>query len=491
MTNLARRAGSVALALLAAGCLTEWRRPERAPGSAAFVPAEGTTLATGEIVAAQRAGLKDLFVLGGELAWNGEMPELRLSRIESVPAHTAVTIVVHGSWPGPNTDADDVGERLAEETRRLRLGLESRGLVPSGVHFDVDATGALKAYGEALAELRGAMDRTLFLSATVERRWLADPQLRAVAKGVDFLVPFVYGQRPGEPEDAEAWDLQRLPAALRTIEELGRDYLVGAFTVGSAQHLDARGNQKASLTAVSLRRLVRDPALVLQHGFSLEGVDRQVYGFKAMAPVDLEGTPIALGESLRVVRTSPPYLQKLVRRIAEAKTKHCLGVAFYRLPRNDERLSLMLGALVDGLAEEPSTPDLGLSLELLSRDSRGARVRVVLENRGGEPSELSLLDNNYVELTASAGVFASVEAGAFHRYELRRKGESEITMMTLRAPDQVRLYQPLLEGGDRLESGPIWLRFGGPQPAIELRASFLLADGREAKPGPVAWTPPQ
>jgi len=491
MTDLARRAGIAALAVLAAGCLTEWRRPERSPGSAAFVPAEGTALATGEIVAAQRAGLKDLFVMGSELAWNGDLPELRLSRIESVPAHTAVTIVVHGSWPGPNTDADEVGERLAEETRRLRLGLEGRGLVPSGVHFDVDADGALKAYGEALAELRGAMDRTLFLSATVERRWLADPQLRAVAKGVDFMVPFLYGQRPGEPEDPEAWDLQRLPAALRIVEELDRDYLVGAFTVGSAQHLDARGNQMGALTSVSLRRLVGEPALVLQHGFSLEGVDRQVYGFKAMAPVDLEGTPIALGESLRVVRTSPPYLQKLLRRVSEAKAKRCLGVAFYRLPRSEERLSLMLGALVDGLQEAPSAPDLGLSLELLSRDSQGVRVRAVLENRGGEPSELSLLDNNYVELSTSTGVFASVEAGSFHRYELRRKGESEVTMQTLRAPNQVRLYQPLLEGGDRLESGPIWLRFSGPQPAIELRASFLLADGREAKPGPIAWTPPQ
>jgi hypothetical protein len=151
----------------------------------------------------------------------------------------------------------------------------------------------------------------------------------------------------------------------------------------------------------------------------------------------------------------------------------------------------MLGALVDALAEKPSTPDLGLSLELLSRDSRGLIVRAVLENRGGEPSELSLLDNNFVELSASSGVFASVVAGGFHRYELRRQGEQEITMQTLRAANQVRLYQPLLEGGDRLESGPIRLRFSGPTPSIEIRASFLLPDGREAKPGPIAWTPPQ
>jgi hypothetical protein len=455
------------------------------------VPGEGLALTNGDLIAAQRAGLKDLFVLAGELSWDGEMPELRLSRIEGVPAHAPVTLVVHGRWLGPSTDADAVSERLVEETRRLRLGLEGRGYVPVGVHFDVEAGGALKAYGEALAELRGAMDRTLLLSATIERQWLSDPHLRAVAKGVDFLVPFLYGQRPGEREDPAAWDLQKLPAALRTLEALDRDYLVGAYTLGFAQQLDARGNQRGTLTTVSLRRLVRDPSLVLQHGFSLEGVDRQVYGFKAMAPFDLDGTPVGLGESLRVVRTSPPYLQKLLQRIRESKAKRCLGVAFYRLPRTDERLSLLLGALADALADTPSSPDLGLSIELLSRDRQGLRLRAVLENRSGEPSELSLLDNNYLELTASTGVFAAVEAGAFHRYELRRKGESEITMQTLRAPNQVRLYQPLLEGGDRLESGPIWLRFSGPPPAVELRASFLLPDGREAKPGPIAWTPPQ
>jgi hypothetical protein len=486
------RAGLAALVLgLAAGCLTEWRRPDRGPGSAVFMPAEGAVLEAGEVVAAQRAGLKDIFVMAGELAWSGDTPELRLSRIEGLPARTPVTLVVDGRWPGPQTDAGEIGERLAEEIRHLRIGLESRALLPVGVHFDVEAGGSLEAYGEALAELRGEMDRELLLSASVERSWLADPELARVAKGVDFLVPFLYGQRPGAREDAAAWDLQRLPEALRAVEALGRDYLVGAVTVGSAQHLDARGTQLSAVTSVSLRQLVRHPSLVLQHGFSLEGVDRQVYGFKAMAPLDLGGEPVALGESLRIVRTSPPYLQKLLRRIDEAKVKHCLGVAFYRLPRGEERLSLMLGALVGALAEKPTTPDLGLSLELLARDSRGLIVRAVLENRGGEPSELSLLDNNYVELSASSGVFASVSAGGFHRYELRRQGEQTITMQTLRAANQVRLYQPLLEGGDRLESGPIRLRFSGPTPAIEIRASFLLPDGREAKSGPIAWTPPQ
>jgi hypothetical protein len=246
------------------------------------------------------------------------------------------------------------------------------------------------------------------------------------------------------------------------------------------------------VTSISLRQLVRHPSLVLQHGFSLEGVDRQVYGFKAMAPVDVGGVAVGLGESLRVVRTSPPYIQKLLNRIAEFKPEHCLGVAFYRLPRGEERLSLSLGALVDALASEPITPDLGLSLELLRQDRRGLTVRATLDNRGGEPSELSLLDNNYLELSTSTGVFADVEAGDFHRYELRRQGEAEVTMQVLRAPNQVRLFQPLLEGGDRLSSGPIRLSFSGKVlPVIQLRASFLLSDGREVTPGPIEWMPPR
>lgn len=487
-----RRVGAVVTALLlTAGCLTEWRRPERAPGSAVFVPAEDAALDPAELSAAQRAGLGDVFVMGGELAWSGDTPELRLSRIEGLPPRTPVTLVVRGRWPGPHTDAGDVGERLAEQCRQLRLGLESRALVPVGVHFDVDANGALKAYGEALAELRGEMDRSVLLSATLERAWLDDPQVRAIAKGVDFLVPFLYGQRPEERENAAAWDLQRVPADLRKVEALGRDYLVGAVTLGVAQHLDARGGQVTSLTTLSLGQLVRRSSLVLQHGFSLEGVDRQVYGFKAMAPVEIAGEPIALGDSLRVVRTSPQYVQKLARTIAGAQPKHFLGLAFYRLPRSDERLSLLLGALVDGLGHEPSSPQLDLTLETVSQDSRGATVRARLENRGGEPTELSLLDNNYVEISLTRGVFEAVEAGGFHRYEFHRRGEDEVTMQTLRAPDQVRLYQPLLEGGDRLESGPIRLRFNGPPAPIELRSRFLLSDGREVESGPIVWTPPR
>ncbi len=495
--NSNRRRWGAALAilvpagLLAGGCLTEWRRPERGAGAAVFVPVEGAVLDPSELAAAQRAGLRDLFVMGGELAWSGSVPELRLSRLDGLPARAPVTLVIRGIWPAGELETGEVGERLAEQTQQIRLGIESRGLVPVGVHFDVEASGNLESYGKTLADLRSEMDRSLFLSASLQRSWLKDPRVREVAAGVDFLVPMLYGQRPGEPEDAAAWDLQRLPEALRAVEALGRDYLVGAVTVGGAQHLDARGAQLGAVTSVSLRQLVRHPSLVLQHGFSLEGFDRQVYGFKAMAPVDIGGVAVGLGESLRVVRTSPPYLQKLLNRIAEAKPEHCLGVAFYRLPRGEERLSLSLGALVDALASEPITPDLGLSLELLQQDRRGLTVRATLDNRGGEPSELSLLDNNFLELSTSNGTFGDVEAGDFHRYELRRQGEAEITMQAVRTPNQVRLFQPLLEGGDRLSSGPIRLRYSGAAPVIQLRASFLLSDGREVTPGPIEWMPPR
>lgn len=484
-------AAALAAALATAGCLTEWRRPERQPGGAVFVPSEGAALQAADIAAAQRSGLADFFVMGAELAWGGSVPELRLSRIEGLPARTPVTLVVRGTWPPGLTDPDDVGERLADQTQQLRLGLESAGLVPVGIHFDIDAANDFQTYGEALSALRSSMDRSLLLSATLRRSWLGDPRIVGIARGVDFLVGFIYGQRPGEPEDPKAWDLQRVPESLQALEALERDYLVGAMTIGGVHRLDGQGNQLGSLTSISLRQLVRHPSLVLQHGFSLEGMDRQVYGFKAMAPADLGGVVVSLGETLRVVRTSPPYIQKLRRRIAEAKPRRFLGLAFYRLPRGEERLSLGLGALTDALSEKPLTADLGLSLELLARDRQGLIVRAVLENRGGEPSELSLLDNNFVELAASSGVFASVQAGDFHRYELRRQGESVITMQALRAPNQIRLYQPLLEGGDRLQSGPIRLRFSGVVPVITARASFLLSDGSETRPGPIEWTPPK
>lgn len=474
----------LAICALAAGCIGG-ERPGKSPASALWLAAGSDALPSDQLAELARAGVSDLFMPAGDLHWNAgtaSLAALAPVAIDALPRGAHVTLVIGGSLPA-SADPKTAAPALAAAVRQLRLQTEDRGRIADGVHLDLAPDGppetALPVYAELLRRLRAELPRDLFLSATLARSWLADPELaeavREFAAGVDFLVAFLYGQRSGEGEDASAWLIESTVRDVRSLEALDVPYQVGVAMVGAAAHLRA-GRELARSGELGLKSLATSPALRLEHGFSLESGDRQIYNFRALNAARLGGWQLEPGDTVRVVRTGAPFLQALRKRLSEAVLARRLGEAYFRAPRPSEALTPTLASLRGALQAAPLIPDLRLRVE--PADGAGGRpvsgVRVILENHNDEGSELSGLEHNYVELVAEGGTIGAVDTGEFSRYELMRAGEARHSVRALRAPDRVRLYLPVLEGRDRARSGPISVR-GARR--ITASATFLLPDG--------------
>jgi hypothetical protein len=477
-------------AALAIGCSGDWSRPHKAPGSAAWLP-RGGALDPPTLARLRRAGVGELFVPAARLEWNGDRPKLRAERLEGLPPRAPVTLVVDGAWPsGELADDDETGERLAAELGKLLLAAESRGLAPLGVHLDIAGAGEHESYAAALAAARSELARDAFLSATLGRGEWEGEAAERLARSVDFLVAFLYGQRAEEPESAAAWDLDQIEPRLARLDRLERAYLVGLSTVGSATRLAAAGEPLASSTSVSLRALVAEPGLALRQGFGLRSGARLVHVFQVTEPTRVAGWDLRPGESVRVVRTHGAYLEDVAERLASRPSRHRLGEIYHRLPAPGERLVIPTESLLAARAPGRAAPELEIALELIERTPRRLWLRVRLENRSGESTDLALLNHNYVELNATGALFGRADAGTFQRYQLRRRGVEELTFRTARAADQLRLHLPVLEGRDSAVSGPLELRLTGGEPRLEVASRFLLPGGREVGTPPTPWRPP-
>ena len=104
----------------------------------------------------------------------------------------------------------------------------------------------------------------------------------------------------------------------------------------------------------------------LKPGFSLQGIDRQVWEFVARGPARAGPWNLATGDSIRVVRTATPFLEEFRRRLGAWESTHRLGDVLYRLRRDEERLSLSVDNLAEVLAPDAAAPILDLTLERVS-----------------------------------------------------------------------------------------------------------------------------
>ncbi len=478
-----------AVALLLGSCFGSWGRPERPVGNAVWV-SDPAALDGLDFAAFQTGGLKEIYFEAATLDWEGAVPRLTLNRLPTAGALLRVTLVVTGSWRPALGESKAAGGRLADEVKRVVLAAQARGLSPSGVHLDLEAAGNLTSYAQGLRAVRGELAKSLLLSASVRRSWLVDEATAKVARAVDYCVIFLYGQRPGEADEPSAWDLQEVSRTLQAAEALKRPYVAGVITLGSATHQGPRGEALEWTSTLSLSDLARNPRLKLQGGFTLEGLDRSVYGFRAEAPTTVGPWPVARGEGVRIVGTSANYLQALRKRIAEIATPRHRGDLFFRLPLPGERLTPSAAQLVDVLGPGNAAPDLALNVELIERNAQRWVFKIVLENKTDEHSDIALLDNNFVEASAQGGFIGDVGTGSFQRFELLRQGSNAIDMAALRSPERVRLYLPVLEGKGLYSSGPIELRLKERSAQLTLSASFLLPDGRVVTAPSLVWTPP-
>lgn len=485
------------LAVLAA-CGPGEVRPVKGEGSALWVvPGDLARLTAEDREALQQGRIRELFLHGGRLVpGEGGVPTVERELGEASLAHTArmpVTLAVTGAWPA-GADPEATAPVLAAALRRLRLEAEERGLTVVGYHLDVVPPAgeeALRSYGRALELTRAAVGERTFLSASLAPGHLAAPGVGAVADGVDLLVPFLYGPRPGGGPAAggeDAWSLGRLEEHVDRLQELDTPFLAGVGTLGLLQHVERRGEVLATTTRAGLGDLLGRPGLGPGSVSVLDALDRQTYEFRVLEPLRLGEWRLSTGQSLRVIRLSTWHLRQLGERLELAAPELHLGQLYHRMRQPGEELSPTLAALAGAAPGTEATPELVVEGEGVG--GRGTRLRVSVSNRGQVPTEISFYDNNYVSLHVPGGVVADVEPGEFRRYQLESGGRRAADMRAIRQADTVKLYVPMLEPGDRVTSGPIAVRGGGDGPRVELGGQFVLPDGEMVELPARPWPSP-
>lgn len=469
----------VALALAAvAGCGGDPQGSRKPPGSALWSDAETlSALPPGTLERLREAGLRELFVPAGRLAWPGGEPRLEVTLGGALPRRAPVTLVVAGDAPPPGA-GEEAGAALGRELARLRLAAEGSGLLAVGLHLDLatPTAEALERAAAAFAAARPALGEGVFLSARLDPERIDEPAARALAEAVDFVVCPLYGQPPDEREVAARWRLDEIVERVHRLEELGRDYLVGVVIVGAAYRLGPDGGRLDATAEADLTRLVRNPALERTAERLLEGWDRRVLTFAVGRRTRAAGWELERGETVRAVQVQGRDLVELRRRLEQLGPDHYLGGLYYRAPRAEERLALPLGNLADALLGVP--PNAALAIEL--RDARpvsgGLSFRVALINAGDGATDVASFATNYVELRVPGGTFAKVSAGGFRRYSMMVDGREAGDMRSFRRADTVRLYATLVEAGEEVVSGLIEVRVPSA-PSIEIDGEFALPGG--------------
>lgn len=452
--------------------------PRKPPGSALWSDTESlAALPPGTLERLREAGLRELFVPAGTLAWPGGVPQLEVTLGGALPRRAPVTLVVEGE-PPPEAAGEEAGERLGAELARLRLAAEGRGLLAVGVHLDLAASTAetVDRLATAAAGAHPGVGEGIFLSARLDPELLAEPAAEALAGAVDFLVCPLYGQPPEEREQAARWRLAEIAQRVARLEELGRDYLVGVVILGAAYRTGPDGARIDATTEADLTRLVRDPALDRTAERLLEGWDRRVLTFEVRRPTRAAGWELDRGETVRAVQVQGRDLVELRRRLGELDPAHYLGELYYRAPGPEERLALPLPNLADALLGVPPSADLEVELRDARTVAGGLTFRVALVNAGEGATDVAFYATNYVEMRLPGGTFAEVSAGDFRRYAMMVDGREATDMRAFRNADTVRLYATLVEGGEEVVSGPIVVR-APSAPSIEVDGEFALPGG--------------
>ncbi|MEO1369491.1 MAG: hypothetical protein AAFX50_20115, partial [Acidobacteriota bacterium] len=265
-------------------------------------------------------------------------------------------------------------------------------------------------------------------------------------------------------------------------------YLVGAVILGYTSHLDGNGRLKTRTTRRSLGEVIGNRRMKLRPGFTLEGINRRVYAMVAERETTIGNWQLEAGDGIRMVRASSSDIEEMRRLLGLWQLPNHLGELYYKLPADNQPLSMHTDSLLSALDPEPSSPDLQLDVSVQRRTGRGYLLRFGLTNGNREFTELATLDNNFLQVIAPKARFAStkVKTGDFHRYDLLRT-VGDTFEPTFRQANVLRLYVPILEGQQRVRSGDVEL-VGGGDPHLELSARFLLPDGRTLEVPTRVWS---
>lgn len=457
---------------------------ERTPTSVVWLGSKSTPLEASDVARLKEAGIEEAFVHLARFDAGAANPLVAVE-MPDLPPSMPVTIVVAGGWKD-SQDVAALAERVADAAQDIRFDVEGRGSIPVGLHFDFTKAESLGSLQEFLQALRDELDRSLLLSLSIQRPWLERQGVAELARSADYVVPFLYGQRVNEKEISEAWDFITLERYLQNVESWDVPYMLGVVSLGSASHLRSNGAVKARITPTSVQEILWNRGLKLRPSFSLDGVNRRVYEVVVEKSTRVGPWQVAPGEVIRIVRAATSDLEELLRLLEAWEVPHHLGQAYYRIPSPEEKLSLSLENLLNALDRTPAAPDLHLDASLQRRSGRGWLVRFSITNRNGEITELSLVDNNFLEVRCLNGVFGKADLEDFYRFDLYRRNKKGELERTFRRSDTLRLHIPILEGAQKVSSGDVEVHLNG-RPVFELSGRFLLPDGRTIELGPSRW----
>jgi hypothetical protein len=452
-------------------------RPDKEAGSGLWVEPNNVALLDSPLLAqAAAAQIRELYVpladLGDGALRRRPMPEL--------PAGSRLNVVVAGRLDRPESV-----KAVAEDLRRIFADVESRGAAAAGAHFDVDGLGAAEGAASFFKKLRRELGPSRFVSLSLRHSWVDDPKVLSLADAVDFVVPFLYGQREDEPESPEAWDLKVVRRRLDRLDETGVPYLLGVSGVGRVTHTGEDGEVKNVTTEHALHPFMWNRGLRLKRGIDLADANRPVYTLVAENGARAGGWEIGPQDEVRILRPTTAYLDKLLDLATQADHPRLLGQLYYRLPAPEEALTITVENIRAALAGEAAAPELELEVQVSRRGRRSTRLRFVLTNANGETTEYALLGNNYLQVKTDPNILGRVNLGDFYRYDLLRLDPDGEFERVIRNTNALRLHVPVIEGHQRVESGEVEIH--RPNPTLELEAKFLMPDGRTVAFGPYTW----
>lgn len=454
---------------------------QRAVGGALWVNPESDTLDLAGLARLGEVGIHELFVEAGRITGPAEAPRLERVALPALPTGASVTLVLRGPAPLPGTDFAAAAQALVAEIETLRREVEGRQLLPLGVHLELSGnTDADQdaAVGEALDALRELLDPGLFLSLGLDHAAIDRDSALEAADHADFVVAWLYGQVPTATDTAAVWDPDRTLAGLDRLERADLDHLLGLRTVPRIELRGRDGATRATTTRGSLRAFVNRPQLERQAGDLFAGAGRIVYSFRARNPAEVLGMSAASGDEIRVIRTAPGVVQDLINRVTTRNPRHYLGSVMERLAGPGESLAFSVDDIVTAFGNAPGGAKLMPRIVVKSRRSDTWVFEIVLANEGRQGTDLASTEWNFLQLRVEDAFISRVVPGSFSRYRFwLREQEVRPGIVGWREPDEVRLYTPLIEGGETLRA-EIEVRARSSSPKLTLRGSFVLPEGR-------------
>lgn len=469
------------------GCFSGKARKQKTKASAIWVGNASETLEAGTVARLKDSGVEEAYVAVARFEPDADQV-LERFKTPDLGSSLPTTLAIRGKWPIDGAGrAEDLAQKVSAAAEQLRFDVESRGMLVVGLHFDFISVSDFSSYATFLSAINKELAEELFLSVSLQRQWIDDEDLEAVVDSVDYVVPFLYGQRVNERDSGESWDFSEMERRLLRLEELKVPYQLGVITLGTASWISASGELKARTTRRAMADLLDNARLKIRPGFSFEAANRRVYVMGAERRTKVGDWELQPGDTVRMVRSATSDIEELLRLVDVWQLPHHLGQMFYRLPSEEEGLSLHSESLLLALDPEAASPEIELDVSVQRRTGRGWLMRFGLRGQNREFTELALLENNYLQIVSESGVFnRNVRTGDFNRFEIFKLSETGEPQTVRRNPNMLRLHLPILEGNQKASTGDVEV-IGRGDPALVLEASFLLPDGRTLKVGPKRW----